>query len=426
MKALDIAGRADGARWAAKSGGGAAEVGPRNGSIRAGEDDDDQQLQASGSSPLDLAQTDQPDARSALVINLPADGAAAGDAASDGGVGQPARATSSRPPFSPSGSSSAASSGLQASSPRAPSEDEMAFARATARSFPGRQSSQSTSSRQSSDQAGGRRHGSETNQPSHQHQHQHQQTSQQYHQQHDDHPHHHHHHHHHHAQGIQGTATDVPEGRPHVLGSTSTHSKTHPGTIMYPQPDDSDGDDRPLPGDRSRPSQERVQRMHETIEQRDRDYEAEQDAKHKKQTSDRAEREARELANPPAKRPPLPTIVVRDYAYPPDDERFRGQGPLRASLFYSNDGEEGLTMAAATTITGPGASWGFGGWKADHPSGGRGDEDEDDDDEAEEGEWHDDDGDDEDDDEERHDKEPGHAEFEPDPIEPGKYEALYA
>jgi hypothetical protein len=404
MKALDIAGHADGARRAKSSGGDDARRGPTT----LGNDDKNGQSRASGSSALGLAQADgqRADAKSALVINSPA--GEADQASSDRGGQQPAAsgsheqpADSNSPPSSRSGGS--AFSDIHASSPHSPSDDEAAFARATARSFPTRMS-------------GGSRQGSETSQSS-----RHQQT-QPHHQHHQhQHQHHHHPHHHSHQQGIQGTAAEVPEGRPHVLGSASTHSKTHPGTIMYPQPHDPDEDGRPLPGDRSRPSQERVQRMHDTIEQRDRDFEAEQDAKHRKQTSDQAEREARELANPTPKRPPLPQVIVRDYAFPPDDERFAGQGPLRASLFYSNDGDD----APAPAATGPGTSWGFGGWKADQGGNDRGNDDDDDDDE---GEWHDDDDEEgeEEEDEHRHQHEHPHSDIEPDPIEPGKYEALYA
>lgn len=219
--------------------------------------------------------------------------------------------------------------------------------------------------------------------------------------------HHHHHHHHHHGHGIRATVSP-PASRPAYLGTTDTHSASHPGTIMYPQPDDDDDEARPRPGDRSRPSQDRVQKMHEAIDQREKDYEAEQDARERKKTSDQADEAARARSAPA--RLPLPAVIVRDFAYAPDDERFAGQGPLRASLFLSREEEPQRE---------PGSAWGFGGWKADSPSGGRERSDE-----EEEEEWQDDDDDDH---EGEYDDDDGHPADDADDeeVEQGVYQALY-
>lgn len=164
--------------------------------------------------------------------------------------------------------------------------------------------------------------------------------------------------------------------RPPDLGTSTTHSAAHPGTIMYPQPQDED--DRPLPGDRSRPSQDRVLQMHEMIDARDKEFQDQADQRHRQLILDEtrpglSEAELVKRQEEELSWESLPEVVVRDYAYDRTDDRFSGKGPLRASLFEKEDDD------GASGSREPGPAWGFGGWKSDARQ-----------DDEEEDEWRDD------------------------------------
>lgn len=150
--------------------------------------------------------------------------------------------------------------------------------------------------------------------------------------------------------------------RPLDLGTPTSHSAAHPGTIMYPQPQDEA--DRPLPGDRSRPSQDRVLQMHEMIDARDKEFQDQADEKHRQLILDEtspglSEAELVKRQEEGLSWKSLPEVVVRDYAYARTDDRFSGKGPLRPSLFEKEDDD------GASGSREPGPAWGFGGWKSD-------------------------------------------------------------